>query len=40
MGAVALYLLNGIRQDNRDLWAQFGAHVRDWKIHNTPKKEE
>ena len=40
MGGVGLYLLNGIRQDIKDLWKELGGHLQDKSLHTKCGKVE
>jgi len=39
MGAVALWLLNGIRQDNKDIRKELGDHLKNRNLHTWCGKE-
>jgi hypothetical protein len=39
MGAVGLFILNGIRTDQKELWQVIGDHLRDRKLHTHCGKE-
>lgn len=40
MGAVGLYILNGIRNDQKELWKVIGGHLQDKNIHTHCGKKE
>ena len=39
MGAIGLFLLNGIRQDIKELWSVLGNHLQDKHLHTHCGKE-
>lgn len=39
MGALGLFLLNGIRSDLKDCWSKLGNHLEDRTLHTKCGKE-